>query len=76
MGNVREIASFLFRSAIVGLAAAFVVVYLFPGLLPAGHPLRAGESASESYAAAVAVTAPAVVNLVGRPVTPAGFGEI
>jgi serine protease DegS len=76
MGNVRQIASFLARSAIVGLAVAFVVVYLFPGFLPAGHPLRAGESGPESYADAVAVTAPAVVNLVGRPVTPAGFADM
>jgi serine protease DegS len=76
MDNARHIASFIARSAIVGLAAAFVIVYLFPGLLPVGHPLRAGENGPDSYASAVAVTAPAVANLVGRAVTPAGFAEI
>jgi serine protease DegS len=75
MGSLRHTLTFLFQSAVVGLAAAFVVVYLFPGLLPEGHPLRAGGGGPDSYSAAVASTAPAVVNLVGRPAAPAGFAE-
>ena len=74
MGNPRRTLSFLVQSAVVGLAAAFVIVYLFPALLPMGHPLRGG-SGPDSYAYAVAATAPAVVNLVGRPAAPAGFAE-
>jgi serine protease DegS len=50
-------------------------VFLYPNVLPMGHPLRAGAAGPESYAAAVAVTAPAVANLVGRPMTQAGFAE-
>jgi serine protease DegS len=75
MGNPRRTLSFLIQSAVVGLAAAFVIVYLFPALLPMGHPLRGGGSGPDSYANAVAATAPAVVNLVGRPAAPAGFAE-
>jgi serine protease DegS len=75
MGSLRHTLTFLFQSAVVGLAAAFLVVYLFPGLLPEGHPLRAGGGGPDSYSAAVASTAPAVVNLVGRPAAPAGFAE-
>jgi serine protease DegS len=75
MGNPRQFITFLLQSAVLGLAAAFVVVLLFPGLLPQDHPLRNGGSGTDSYASAVAATAPAVVNLVGRPMAPAGFGE-
>ena len=75
MGSAFQTLKFLLQSAVAGLAAAFVVVLLFPGLLPTGHPLRGGSSAPESYAAAVTATAPAVVNLVGRPAGPEGFPE-
>jgi serine peptidase DegS len=74
MGSLRHTLTFLARSAVVGLAAAFVVVFLYPSLLPDGHPLRGGTS-PDSYAAAVAATAPAVANLVGRPMAPPGFAE-
>jgi serine peptidase DegS len=73
MGSLRQTVTFLIQSAVVGLAVAFVVVYLFPGLLPVGHPLRGPGSGADSYAGAVAATAPAVANLVGRPAAPAGF---
>jgi len=76
MGSPRQTLRFLIQSAVVGLAAAFVIVYLFPGLLPAGHPLRGGGSGPDSYANAVAATAPAVVNLVGRPTAAVGFADI
>lgn len=74
MGKSRQTLTFLFRSAVAGLAAAFVVVLLFPQLLPSHHPLRGGTS-PYSFAAAVAASAPAVVNLVGRPAASAGFAE-
>ena len=77
MGSLKTALRFFLQSATVGLAAAFIVVYLFPGLLPDGHPLRAGRSAAgpDTYAAAVTATAPAVVNLVGRPAADAGYVE-
>lgn len=75
MGSLRQTAIFLLQSATAGLAAAFVVVLLFPQLLPGEHPLRERGSQAGSYADAVAATAPAVVNLVGRPAAPAGFAE-
>jgi serine protease DegS len=75
MVGIRQTVGFLVQSAVVGLAAAFVVVFLFPELLPAGHPLRGGAAGPDSYATAVAATAPAIANLVGRPTAAAGFAE-
>ena len=75
MGGSHHTLKFLLQSAVAGLAVAFVLVFLFPGLLPSSHPLRGAASAPESYAAAVAATAPAVVNLVGRAGVPPGFAE-
>ncbi len=75
MSNYRQTLNFLLQSAVVGLAAAFVIVFLYPDLLPAGHPMRASGTQTDSYAGAVAATAPAVANLVGRPTAPAGFAE-
>ena len=73
MPSFSTAARFFFQSATVGLAAAFLIVYLFPGLLPPGHPLRSAVGTEQaSYADAVAATAPAVVNLVGRPTGEAG----
>ncbi|NGP52195.1 trypsin-like peptidase domain-containing protein [Thioalkalivibrio sp. XN8] len=75
MGQARHTVKFLFQSAVAGLAVAFVVVFLFPGLLPSGHPLRGDQAGPGSFAAAVAATAPAVVNLVGRAAVAPGFEE-
>jgi serine protease DegS len=75
MGSIRQVLSFLIKSAVAGLAAAFVIVYLFPGLLPDGHPLRDAGIGVDSFATAVNATAPAVVNLVGRPAAMVGFAE-
>jgi len=61
MARLKTALVFFLQSATVGLAAAFVVVYLFPGLLGEEGPER-GHPAS--YASAVSSTAPAVVNLV------------
>ena len=51
---------FLFQAAVVGLAAAFVVVWLRPGLL-AGHGLAA--AGVSSYSVAVAESSASVVNV-------------
>jgi serine protease DegS len=75
MGSPRQTLMFLLQSAAFGLAAAFILVFLFPQLLPLEHPMRGRSAPADSYAAAVAATAPAVVNLVGRPAAMAGFVE-
>jgi serine peptidase DegS len=63
MARLRTALIFVLQSATVGLAAAFVVVYLFPDLLDRqGRPLAAAPP--YSYAAAVTSTAPAIVNLI------------
>ena len=74
MQRLKPITAFVLKSATVGLAAAFLLVYLLPGLLPAGHPARLapGGAPTASYADAVAATAPAVVTLVGRTPGPDG----
>ncbi len=60
MSRLITAIKFVLQSATVGLAAAFVAVYLFPDLLPG----RATGPAPSSYADAVISTAPAVVNLI------------
>jgi len=68
--NARVFASFLIRAVIVGLAAAFLVVWWKPALLgktilpapsspPAAHPVIV----MQSFADAVARASPAVVNI-------------
>ena len=59
MAKLRTTLVFLLQSATVGLAAAFVVVYLFPNLLNEDN-----GAAAYSYAKAVTSTAPAIVNLL------------
>ncbi|HXA36113.1 MAG TPA: trypsin-like peptidase domain-containing protein [Steroidobacteraceae bacterium] len=71
MQRTRVVVSFLIRAVVVGLAAAFLVVWWKPALLgktavpvqtkPAAPP-RPGESL-HSFADAVARAAPAVVNI-------------
>ena len=56
---------FFVRSAVAGLAIAFVLLYLFPGLYPArdGDAGGRGRAGAASYSDAVAEVAPAVVNV-------------
>ena len=56
---------FFLRSAVAGLAIAFVLLYLFPGLYPTrdGNAGRGGGEGVFSYSEAVAGVAPAVVNV-------------
>jgi serine protease DegS len=68
--GTRVLVSFLIRAVVVGLAAAFLVVWWKPGLL--GKPSAAAQNAPasvvrpivmQSFADAVARAAPAVVNI-------------
>lgn len=69
MDNIPRLLKFLAQSVAAGLAIAFVVLHLFPGLLPGdaarpGAP-SGGASAAPvaSYSEAVTAIAPAVVNV-------------
>jgi serine protease DegS len=62
MPQLKTALLFILQSATVGLAAAFVVVYLFPGLV--GDAPGLTREFPASFADAVRSTAPAVVNLV------------
>ena len=73
MQNTRVLVSFLIRAAVVGLAAAFLVVWWKPALLgkTAAVPRRRSRPTvysrppvvMQSFADAVARAAPAVVNI-------------
>jgi len=73
MAQLRTAIIFVIQAAIIGLAAAFVVVYLFPGLVSDRADVPVG--ARLTYADAVATAAPAVVNLVSAA-RPQGGGSI
>ena len=62
--NLR-FAKFFVQSVVVGLAGAFVLLYLFPGLYSAqnGNKLKSEQYGVVSYSEAVASVAPAVVNV-------------
>ena len=60
MKPVARLLFFLLQAMVVGLAAAFVVVWVKPGLLASRV---AGEAAPASYSEAVAASSPAVVNV-------------
>lgn len=66
-GKFVPVLKFLLQAAVVGLAAAFVLVWFFPGLVPvaSGRPHVGVSTADQpgSYHAAVAAVAPAVVNV-------------
>ncbi len=61
MKALVRLVIFLFQAVVVGLAAAFVVVWVKPGLLTT-RGIAVGD-APASYAAAVAISSPAVVNV-------------
>lgn len=69
MDNIPRLLKFLAQSIAAGLAAAFVALHLFPGLLPGGaaRPGAPSEVAAAapvaSYSEAVTAIAPAVVNV-------------
>ncbi len=81
MKALARLLFFLFQASVVGLAAAFVVVWLKPGLL-ASRGLGA-DPAAGSYSQAVAASSPSVVNvhsarhvrqLLGKPASAPGQG--
>lgn len=61
---MTRIIQFAARFAVIGLAAAFVIVWVWPHLLPAWQ--QQAEPAPTSYADAVNRTAPAVVSIYTR----------
>ena len=69
MDNIPRLLKFLAQSVAAGLAAAFVALHLFPGLLPGGAArpgAPSGVAAAApvaSYSDAVTAIAPAVVNV-------------
>ncbi len=69
MQNARSLAGFLLRAAVVGLAAAFLLVWWKPALLGVDAAPRSPASAQaapivlQSFADSVARAAPAVVNI-------------
>ena len=65
-GNrISRLLKFIGRSVIVGLAVAFVLLYLFPGLYSVqnGSGVMSGREGVVSYSDAVNAVAPAVVNV-------------
>ena len=67
MARLKPVLMFLLQSAIVGLAAAFVVVLVRPQLLPTIGPARNGLGGGPaSYADAVDIAAPSVANVYTR----------
>jgi len=65
VARIKSILIFLLQSAVVGLAAAFVLVLMRPELLPVGAGQRSAGSPA-SYADAVDISAPAVANVYTR----------
>ena len=63
--RISRLLKFVGRSIIAGLAVAFVLLYLFPGLYSArdGNGVWPGREGVVSYSDAVNAVAPAVVNI-------------
>jgi serine protease DegS len=86
--NARVLVSFLLRAVVVGLAAAFLVVWWKPALLGvAAAPVARSESSAhgpavmQSFAESVARAAPAVVNIytarvITEPLQPAPLDQL
>lgn len=71
MKPALRLALFLFQFVLLGLAAAFVLVYLMPDRRPAAEPEAAvalSSAAPASYARAVQAAAPAVVNIYANSI--------
>ncbi len=74
MSRFTHALAFLIRAIVAGLALAFVVVYVWPGLTQRGAEPAATSSTSSfeirSFADAVDRTAPAVVSIYTRMLEP------
>lgn len=77
LSSTRELILFIVRAAILGLALAFVLLYVFPGALPESlrvdfnlrnYEKNQGNNSPFSYNRAVSVSAPAVVNVYATTV--------
>lgn len=66
MAPLRSVVVFVFQSIVVGLAAAFLVVVVWPQLLPTLDSAQVPAVAPVSYADAVELSAPAVANIYTR----------
>jgi len=69
MSRINNLIGFILQAVVAGLALAFVVAYLWPGLQrPTQEPPVAepGPPSPASYAAAINRTAPAVVSIYTR----------
>ncbi len=77
MARLRSVFVFVFQSIVVGLAVAFVIVLLWPGLLPVPGSNPGASVSPASYADAVERSASAVANVYTRRLvqTSAGSGE-
>ncbi len=63
---LKRIILFALQFVVIGLAAAFILVWLRPDLLPALRPLPAAPPSPHSFAEAINRTAPAVVSIYTR----------
>ena len=63
MNRYQQAISFVIRSAVVGLAAAFVVVLIRPDLIPANRAASGTSTPTTGFADAVRRSAPAVANV-------------
>lgn len=63
MASLKKIIPFLLQSITLGLALAFVVVWLRPDLLGNTRPAATGNGTPGSFSSAVRATAPSVVNI-------------
>src|SRR5699024_9215965 len=72
--SMTRIIHFAVQFVVIGLAAAFVLVWLWPQLLPAWQQQPAAEPVT-SYADAVNRTAPSVVSVYPRPLVTGPLGR-
>ena len=72
MARLKPVFIFLFQSVVVGLAVAFLVVFLKPQLLPVFNGTTSGATRPASYADAVDISAPAVANVYTRRLIQSG----
>ena len=73
--NIKKIILFLAQSVVAGLAIAFILVYIVPGILPSGlrrdfgiQNMNIAGPGADSYHEAVIASAPAVVNVYATKV--------
>lgn len=76
--QATQLIGFIVKCAVLGLAAAFVVAWLRPDLIPgrsAGSEAAATGAGTASYAEAVNLTAPSVVSIYTRTMVREPLGD-